>query len=338
MVVVMQPQATEDHVVEVDAKLTAVGFRTQIIYGVKRTVVAAVGDRQAVESLGLRFCPGVEKVVPIMKPFKLASREVKEDNTVIQIKDVTIGGKELAVIAGPCAVESREQLLEAARAASAAGARLLRGGAFKPRTSPYSFQGMEEQGLKLLAEASELTGMVTVSEVIDEESLAAALDYIDVLQIGARNMQNFRLLKAAGKSGKPVLLKRGLSATVEEWLMAAEYVMSEGNPHVILCERGIRTFESYTRNTLDISAVPLVKGLSHLPVVVDPSHATGKRELVLPMAMAAVAAGADGLLVEMHPDPARALCDGPQSLNPREFSHLMERIEPIAGAVGKTVG
>ncbi|SHE61824.1 3-deoxy-D-arabinoheptulosonate-7-phosphate synthase [Desulforamulus putei DSM 12395] len=337
MVVVMQPQATEEHILDVDARLTAVGFRTQVIYGVKRTVVAAVGDRRVIESLGLEALPGVEKVVPIMKPFKLASREVKEENTVIQVKGATIGGKELAVIAGPCAVESREQLIEAAWAAREAGARFLRGGAFKPRTSPYSFQGMEEQGLKLLAEASELTGMVTVSEVIDEESLAMALDYIDILQIGTRNMQNFRLLKAAGKSDKPILLKRGLSATVEEWLMAAEYVMSEGNQNVILCERGIRTFESYTRNTLDLSAVPLVQGLSHLPVVVDPSHATGKRDLVLPMAMAAVAAGASGLLVEMHPDPSRALCDGPQSLSPREFAQLMEKIRPVAAAVGKTL-
>ncbi len=337
MVVVMQPQATEKHVVEVDSKLTAVGFRTQVIYGDKRTVVAAVGDRRALESLGLEALPGVEKVVPIMKPFKLASREVRDENTVIQVKDVTIGGNELAVIAGPCAVESREQLMEAARAARAAGAKLLRGGAFKPRTSPYSFQVMEEQGLKLLAEASERTGMVTVSEVIDEESLAMAVGYIDIVQIGARNMQNFRLLRAAGKAGKPILLKRGLSATVEEWLMAAEYVMSEGNQQVILCERGIRTFESYTRNTLDLSAVPLVMGLSHLPVVVDPSHATGKRDLVLPMALAAVAAGASGLLVEMHPDPPRALCDGPQSLSPEEFAQLMEKIRLVAAAVGKTL-
>ncbi|CCO08902.1 3-deoxy-7-phosphoheptulonate synthase [Desulforamulus hydrothermalis] len=337
MVVVMQPQATQQHIAAVDDRLTAEGFRTQVIYGEKRTVVAAVGDRRVMETLGLEALPGVEKVVPIMKPFKLASREVKEENTVIRVKGASVGGSELAVIAGPCAVESREQLLAAAWAVRAAGAKFLRGGAFKPRTSPYSFQGMEEQGLKLLAEASELTGLVTVSEVIDEESLAMALDYIDILQIGARNMQNFRLLKAAGKSGKPILLKRGLSATVEEWLMAAEYIMSEGNQQVILCERGIRTFETYTRNTLDLSAVPLVMGLSHLPVVVDPSHATGKRDLVLPMAMAAVAAGAGGLLVEMHPEPARALCDGQQSLSPREFAQLMTKLKPVAKAVGKSL-
>jgi len=333
----MHPHAREEHISEVDHHLTTAGFRTQVIVGVKRTVVAAVGDRRAIESLGLEALPGVEKVVPIMKPFKLASREVKEENTVVKIKNTTIGGRELAVIAGPCAVESRDQLMEAAWAAREGGAKLLRGGAFKPRTSPYSFQGMEEQGLKLLAEASEATGLATVSEVIDEYSLAMALDYIDVLQIGARNMQNFRLLQAAGKSGKPILLKRGLSATVEEWLMAAEYIMSGGNQDVILCERGIRTFETYTRNTLDISAVPLVKGLSHLPVVVDPSHATGKRELVQPMAVAAVAAGADGLLVEMHPNPARALCDGPQSLNPQDFSQLMEKIRTVAAAIGRTI-
>ncbi|WP_003540332.1 3-deoxy-7-phosphoheptulonate synthase [Desulfotomaculum nigrificans] len=337
MVVVMQPQAGEEHVLEVESRLTAVGFRTHVIYGVKRTVIAAVGDRRVIESLDLEALPGVEKVVPIMKPFKLASREVKEESTVIKIKDVAIGAKELSIIAGPCAVESRDQLMEAAYAVRRAGAKLLRGGAFKPRTSPYSFQGMEEEGLKLLAEASELTGLVTVSEVVDEESLELAQNYIDILQIGTRNMQNFRLLKAAGKSGKPVLLKRGLSATVEEWLMAAEYIIAEGNPNVILCERGIRTYEPYTRNTLDLSAVPLVKGLSHLPIIVDPSHATGKRDLVLPMAMAAVAAGADGLLIEMHPDPARALCDGPQSLSPGEFARLMERLKPLAAAVNRSI-
>lgn len=337
MVVVMYPLAKEEQIAAVDARLTAMGFRVQVIYGAKRTVVAAVGDRRAIESLGLEALPGVEKVVPIMKPYKLASREASEESTVIQIRDVTVGGNQLAVIAGPCAVESREQLIEAARAARQAGARFLRGGAFKPRTSPYSFQGMEEQGLKLLAEASEITGMITVSEVIDEYSLAMAAEYIDVLQIGARNMQNFQLLKAAGQSNKTILLKRGLSATIEEWLMAAEYIISEGNRSVILCERGIRTFETYTRNTLDLSAVPLVKTLSHLPVVVDPSHATGKRELVLPMSMAAVAAGADGLLVEMHPDPARALCDGPQSLDPQQFSQLMEAVRPVAAAVGKSL-
>ncbi|MDO7788629.1 3-deoxy-7-phosphoheptulonate synthase [Desulforamulus aquiferis] len=337
MVVVMLPQASEEQIAEVDAKLIAMGCRTQVIHGVKRTVVAAMGDRRAVEAMGLEAMPGVEKVVPIMKPFKLASREVKEENSVVSIKNVTIGGNEVAIVAGPCAVEGREQLLEAARIAKAAGAKLLRGGAFKPRTSPYSFQGMEEEGLKLLAEAAETTGLVTVTEVIDEHSLEIARDYVDILQIGTRNMQNFRLLKAAGMSGKPIVLKRGLSATIEEWLMAAEYIMSEGNKDVILCERGIRTFETYTRNTLDLSAVPLVKGLSHLPVIVDPSHATGKRELVVPMSLASVAAGADGLLVEMHPDPSKALCDGPQSLDPELFGQLMASLEPVAAAMGKTI-
>lgn len=335
MVVVMLPHASEEQIAEVDARLTSLGCRTQVIYGVKRTVVAAMGDKRAVEAMELEAMPGVEKVVPIMKPFKLASREVREESTVITVKDITIGGNEVVVIAGPCAVESREQLLEAARQVSAAGAKLLRGGAFKPRTSPYSFQGMEEEGLKLLAEAAEVTGLVTVTEVIDEYSLELAKDYVDILQIGTRNMQNFRLLKAAGLSGKPIVLKRGLSATIEEWLMAAEYIMSEGNKDVILCERGIRTFETYTRNTLDLSAVPLVKGLSHLPVIVDPSHATGKRELVVPMSLAAVAAGADGLLVEMHPDPAKALCDGPQSLNPEQFSQFMATLGPVAAVMGK---
>lgn len=335
MVVVMWPHAGEEQIKEVDERLLAMGCRTQIIYGVKRTVVAAMGDRRAIESMELEALPGVEKVVPIMKPFKLASREVKEDNTVVKVKGVSIGGEEVAIIAGPCAVESREQLLASAEIVKECGAKLLRGGAFKPRTSPYSFQGMEEEGLKLLAEAAETTGLVTVTEVIDERSLEVARDYVDILQIGTRNMQNFQLLKAAGHSGKPIVLKRGLSATMEEWLMAAEYIMSEGNKDVILCERGIRTFETYTRNTLDLSAVPMIKALSHLPVIVDPSHATGKRELVVPMCRAAVAAGADGLLVEMHPDPARALCDGPQSLNPDQFGQLMSSLGPVARAIGK---
>ena len=294
-----------------------------------------LGDRRFINSLGLEIMPGVEKVVPIMKPYKLVCRDVQGQDSRIAAGNAVIGGGHLTVIAGPCAVESREQLLEAARVAKAAGATVLRGGTFKPRTSPYSFHGMEEEGLKLMAEAAALTGLATVTEVIDKQSLDLAVDYVDILQVGARNMQNFQLLREVGRAGKPVLLKRGLSATIEEWLMAAEYIMCEGNERVILCERGIRTFETSTRNTLDLSAVPLVKELSHLPVIVDPSHATGNRRLVGPMSRAAVAAGADGLLIEMHPTPDTALCDGPQSLTPGEFITLMAELKVLTGAMGR---
>jgi 3-deoxy-7-phosphoheptulonate synthase len=282
--------------------------------------------------------PGVEKILPIMKPYKLVSRESKGKHSLVKVKDVTIGGNELTIIAGPCAVESREQLLTAARRVRQAGANILRGGAFKPRTSPYSFQGLEEEGLKILAEASQETGLVTVTEIIDEKSLDLALKYVDMVQVGSRNMQNYHLLRMVGRSDKPVLLKRGFSSTIEEWLMAAEYIVSEGNENVVLCERGIRTFENATRNTLDLSAVPLVKGLSHLPVLVDPSHATGIQRLVAPMGRAAVAAGADGLLVEVHPEPSKALCDGPQSLTPEDFDSMMAEIRMVAAAVGRVVG
>ncbi|MEW5954786.1 MAG: 3-deoxy-7-phosphoheptulonate synthase [Bacillota bacterium] len=277
----------------------------------------------------------VEKVIPIMKPYKLVCRDVRGQDSRIQAGSALVGGGHLTVIAGPCAVESREQLLEAARVARAAGATILRGGTFKPRTSPYSFQGLEEEGLKLMAEAAALTGLATVTEVVDKHSLDLAVNYVDILQIGTRNMQNFQLLREVGRSGKPVLLKRGLSATIEEWLMAAEYIMCEGNERVILCERGIRTFETSTRNTLDLSAVPLVKELSHLPVIVDPSHATGNRRLVAPMSRAAVAAGADGLLIEMHPSPETALCDGPQSLTPGELMTLMNELQALTVAMGR---
>ncbi|AFV12823.1 phospho-2-dehydro-3-deoxyheptonate aldolase AroF [Thermacetogenium phaeum DSM 12270] len=270
-----------------------------------------------------------------MKSYRLVSREAKTEKTLVRVRDAVFGGERVVVIAGPCAVESREQLLAVAVRVCRAGACMLRGGAFKPRSSPYSFQGLGREGLKLLAEASAATGLATVTEVIDEASLELALDYVDMLQIGARNMQNFSLLRAVGRSGKPVLLKRGLSATVEEWLMAAEYIVAEGNGNVVLCERGIRTFERATRNTLDLSAVPLVQELSHLPVIVDPSHATGDRRLVVPMSRAAVAAGADGLILEVHPEPENALCDGVQSLSPDSFDRLMAELQPIAAAVGR---
>jgi len=337
MVVVMNLAAGPEQIQAVQQRLEQFGFEIHIIRGVNRLVIGAVGDRRMISSLGLEVMPGVEKIVPIMKPYKLVSRESKEQNSLVKVKDVVIGGDDIVVIAGPCAVESREQLLTAARMVRRAGAVILRGGAFKPRTSPYSFQGLEEEGLKLLAEASAETGLVAVTEIIDEASLELALEYVDIIQVGARNMQNFRLLRAVGRSGKPVLLKRGLSATIEEWLMAAEYVVSEGNENVVLCERGIRTYESATRNTLDLSAVPVVKGQSHLPVIVDPSHATGKRKLVAPMAKAAVAAGADGLLIEVHPEPDKALSDGQQSLTPEDFSSLMAELREVAAAVGRRI-
>lgn len=335
MVIVMDLKATPEEIADVEERLEKLGFEIHMIRGVNRLVIGAVGDRRVISSLGLEIMPGVEKVVPIMKPYKLVSRESKGEDSLVRVKDLIVGGNEVTVIAGPCAVESREQLLAAARKVREAGAGILRGGAFKPRTSPYSFQGMEEDGLKLLAEASAQTGLATVTEVVDEISLEMAVQYVDMVQIGARNMQNFRLLRMAGRAGKPVLLKRGLSATIEEWLMAAEYIVSEGNENVILCERGIRTFETATRNTLDLSAVPLVKGLSHLPVIVDPSHATGERRLVGPMSRAAIAAGADGLIIEVHPDPRKALCDGPQSLTPEDFDALMLELKAIAAAVGR---
>lgn len=336
MVVVMEPGAPPETIQAVSERLAAQGFQPHLIHGVSRIVIAAVGERRTADTSGLENLPGVEKVVPIMKPYKLASREARGEDSVVKAGRVAVGGgRSVVVMAGPCAVESREQLFMAAQVVKRAGATVLRGGAFKPRTSPYSFQGLAEKGLQLLAEAATWAGLATVSEVIDQESLDMAKDYVDILQIGARNMQNFRLLRAAGRSGKPVLLKRGLSATIEEWLMAAEYIMSEGNEQVILCERGIRTFERLTRNTLDLSAVSLAKILSHLPVMVDPSHATGDRRLVAPMAKAALAAGADGLLIEVHPEPAQALCDGQQSLNPEQFTVLMRDLQAVALAAGR---
>lgn len=337
MVVVMKMNSAQEQIDRVNEWLHDRGFQTHMITGVKRIVIGAVGDKRSVAMSNIEALPGVEKVMRVMKPYKLVSREYKEENSVVQVGPVKVGGQGLVVVAGPCAVESKDQLVTAARAVCKSGAVVLRGGAYKPRTSPYSFQGLEEEGLRLLAEAAEETGLATVTEVIDEESLSMAVNYVDMIQIGARNMQNFRLLQLAGKANKPVLLKRGLSATVEEWLMAAEYIIASGNENVILCERGIRTFENSTRNTLDLSAVALAKTLTHLPVIVDPSHATGKRELVGPMSRAALASGADGLIVEVHPDPQTALCDGPQSLDPVEFDSLMAGLRPLASAVGRVL-
>ncbi|HHW61251.1 MAG TPA: 3-deoxy-7-phosphoheptulonate synthase [Syntrophomonadaceae bacterium] len=329
MVVVMQAGASEEQLLQVEDRLHHDGFKVHLSRGANRIIIGAIGNTEQVDRRALEALPGVEKIISITRPFKLASREFQPENTIIQIGDHCLGDGSLIMIAGPCAVEGREKYLQAAWAVKKAGADLLRGGAFKPRTSPYSFQGLGEEGLKIMAEARELTGLPIVTELMDQKSLDMVVEYADIVQIGARNMQNFLLLKDLGSINKPVLLKRGMSATIEEWLMAAEYILMSGNPQVILCERGIRTFETYTRNTLDLSAVPLVKELSHLPVLVDPSHGTGKRELVAPMAMAAAACGADGLIIEMHPHPEEAWSDGPQSLVPEQLSHLIKHCQGL---------
>lgn len=333
MVIVMKKGATPDQINAVHDKLTKAGFNVHLSEGTNRTILGAVGDRLRLEHGSLQAMPGVENVVAILKPFKMASREYKADNTIVKIGNATFGDGSVPVIAGPCAVEGREQFIETAVAVWERGALMLRGGAFKPRTSPYSFQGLGEEGLKIMAQAREITGLPIVTEVMDQKSVPMVAEYVDMIQIGARNMQNFYLLKEVGRYNKPVLLKRGLSATIEEWLMAAEYILDSGNGQVILCERGIRTFETYTRNTLDLSAIPLVKNLSHLPVIVDPSHGTGKRDLVIPMSLAAVACGCDGLIVEVHTNPAEAWSDGPQSLTPDDFGVLTAQVQAVLQAV-----
>src|SRR5512134_200418 len=330
MIIVMRQGASKKELNEVLKKIREFGYKTHIIHGVERDVIGAIGDErgkarlQALESLS-----GVEKVVPILKPYKLASREIKAEPTVIEV-----GGDGFTVIAGPCSVESREQILETATAVKKAGAHILRGGAYKPRTSPYSFQGMEEEGLKLLAEAREATGLPVVTEIVNPADAEVIAKYADMFQVGARNVQNFALLKVLGQSDKPIFLKRGMMTTIEEFLMSAEYILSEGNRRVILCERGIRTFERATRNTLDISAVPVLKGMTHLPVVVDPSHAAGHWQYVLPLAKAAAAVGADGLMIEVHYRPEEAVSDGLQSLKPEKFRELMREIKPFVRAAG----
>lgn len=337
MVIVMAHDATDADIEAVVKKIEDLGFRAHLSRGVERTIIGIIGDERQLAGVPLEALPGVEAVLPILRPYKLASRIMREEGTVIRIGDVTIGGETIQVMAGPCAVESREQLLRTAEEVKKAGARILRGGAFKPRTSPYAFQGLEEKGLEILAEAREKFGLLIVTEVMDPRSVPLVAAYADIIQVGTRNMQNFFLLRELGKVNRPVLLKRGLSATIEEWLMAAEYILAHGNPNVILCERGIRSFETYTRNTLDLSAVPVVKYLSHLPIIVDPSHGLGKWRFVTPMARAAIAAGADGLLVEVHPWPAEALCDGAQSLTPENFHIMMQDVRKIAAAVGRQV-
>ena len=328
MVITMQRGATREQVDHVIERVEALGYESHPIYGVERTVVAAVGDERGRYQLeALASLPGVEKVTPILQPYKLVGSEIHPERSVVDVAGVKFGSGQFGVVAGPCSVEGRDQILGAARAVKKAGAKLLRGGAFKPRTSPYSFQGLAEDGLKLLAEARAETGLGIVTEVMDSRDVGLVVEYADALQVGARNMQNFTLLREVGHAGKPVILKRGASATIEEWLMSAEYVLSEGNRDVILCERGIRTFETYTRNTFDLSAIPAVRGLSHLPVVADPSHGTGVRDLVAPMSKAAVAAGADGLLIEVHPAPEEAFSDGAQSLLPDQFEALMAELQ-----------
>jgi 3-deoxy-7-phosphoheptulonate synthase len=339
MLVVMQRGAPKRVIRAVEAEIRRMGYRPHPIYGVERTVIGCIGDERGKTRLqSLETCSGVEAVIPILKPYKLAGLELHKEKSRVKVgRGVVFGGKRIPVIAGPCSVEGRGQLLETAAAVKAAGASALRGGAYKPRTSPYSFQGLEEKGLILLDEARSQTGLPICTEVMKESVVDLVAQHADILQIGARNMQNYDLLKAVGQLRKPVLLKRGLANTVQEWLMSAEYVMSEGNLQVILCERGIRTFETATRNTLDLSAVSVLKRETHLPVVVDPSHGTGHAEYVADMAVAAVAAGADGLMIEVHPNPHAAWSDGPQSLTPERFRQLMERVRKVARAVGREV-
>jgi 3-deoxy-7-phosphoheptulonate synthase len=337
MIVVLKPGLSQEEIRKVIERIESFGLKAHVSEGKERTIIGAIGDERLLADQTMESFPGVEKVLPILKPYKLVSREFQKEDTIIEVNGHKIGGKKIHVMAGPCSVESREQVLAAALPVKEAGATFIRGGAFKPRTSPYSFQGMGEEGLDLLAYARQTTGLPIITEVLDTRDVELVYRYADILQIGARNMQNFKLLTEVGKVDKPVLLKRGLSATIQEFLLSAEYIASEGNRKIILCERGIRTYETETRNTLDLSAVPLLKQLSHLPVFVDPSHATGRWDLVAPMALAAVAAGADGLLIEVHPRPEVALSDGPQSLKPEKFAALMRQLKKVAQAIGREI-
>ncbi len=337
MIVVMSPLATKENLENVVKKLESMNLRTHLSTGDERTIVGVIGDKKIIANLEMEMMAGVEKTVRITEKYKLVSRDFHPQDTVIDVDGVKIGGKEIVVMAGPCAVENLEQLREAAAAVKKSGAKILRGGAYKPRTSPYDFQGLGEEGLKLLRQVADEFDMKVVTEVVDREDIALMENYADILQVGARNMQNFQMLKALGKAKKPVMLKRGLSATISEWLNAAEYIMNGGNENVMFCERGIRTYETFTRNTFDLSAVAAIKELSHLPIVADPSHGTGRRPMVAPMARAAIAAGADALMIEVHPHPEIALSDGNQSLTPADFQALMENLGDIAKAVGRTL-
>lgn len=335
MIVVMESNAKEETINSVVEKLKKKGFAIHLSAGVERTIIGAVGDKSRLADLSIEAMAGVDRVINILAPYKLASREFKSEDTIIKIGDVTIGGSEIQIMAGPCAIESRKQAFEIAEIVKRSGAKIMRGGAFKPRTSPYAFQGLGEEGLKILKEAGDAHGLKIITEVMEPGNVELVAKYSDILQIGTRNMQNFPLLMEVAKTDKPVLIKRGLSATIEEWIMAAEYVLKGGNSQVMLCERGIRTFETHTRNTLDLSAVVAAKQLTHLPIIVDPSHGTGKWKLVGPMALAAVAAGTDGLIIEIHPRPSEALCDGSQSLTEENFIKLFDKVKVIAKAMDR---
>jgi 3-deoxy-7-phosphoheptulonate synthase len=337
MIIIMKMSSSDDEIEAVISRVTKEGFKTHVSRGEERTIIGVIGDERRLDRGAVSRMQGVDRVVPVLRPFKLASRDFQPEDTKIPINGQVVGGEKVVVMAGPCSVENINLMMETANAVKKAGAHLLRGGAFKPRTSPYSFQGMGEDGLKILADVRQETGLHIVTEVMAPEQVDLVVKYADVLQIGTRNMQNYALLNAVGKTRMPVLLKRGMMSTIEELLMSAEYIMSNGNHQVMLCERGIRTFEKYTRNTLDINAVPVLKELTHLPVIVDPSHATGKWTLVKAASKAAVAAGADGLIIEVHPNPAEALSDGEQSLKPRRFAELMAEVSRVAEAVGRTV-
>ena len=338
MILVMRRHAEQGEIQAVVDKVNDLGFKAHLSTGEERTIIGVIGDERPLSDSVFRLMDGVEKVVRILKPYKLASRDFHPHDTIVPINGTSVGGDKVVMMAGPCTVESREQALETAYAIKEAGVHIMRGGAYKPRTSPYSFQGLGAKGLEILAEVRETTGLAIVTEVMAPELVPVVSQCADILQVGARNMQNYSLLHAVGESGKPVLLKRGMMSTMEELLMSAEYILSHGNYRVILCERGIRTFETYTRNTLDLSAIPVLKQFTHLPVIVDPSHATGNWEWVTPLSLAAVAAGAHGLLVEVHPHPDKALCDGAQSLRTDRFVELMDKLRIVAEAVGRSVG
>jgi 3-deoxy-7-phosphoheptulonate synthase len=337
MVIVMEKHTEEAKIEKVVAELIKRGFDVHRSTGADQTVLGVVGDVASIDPREFEVMDGVQEAVRVSEPYKLSSRTFKRDTTVVKVNGCSVGGKDVVVMAGPCTIENEKQLFATAEAVARAGAKVLRGGAYKPRTSPYAFQGMGIEGLKLMQAAGKEFGLGTVSEVMEISQIEKMMEYVDILQVGARNMQNFNLLSALGQVRKPILLKRGMSATVQEWLLAAEYIMSGGNYQIILCERGIRTFDTYLRNTLDIAAIPVVQKLSHLPIIVDPSHATGRRDKVMPMARASVAAGADGLLIEVHVEPDKALCDGPQSLYPEQFVELMDELRIIVPAVRRTL-
>ena len=337
MIIVMKPDATKENIQKVEERLHQVGLKAHLSTGEDCTIIGVIGDRKKIANLEVSMLEGVEKTVRITEKYKLVSRHFHPEDTIVDVDGVKIGGKEVVVMAGPCSVESIEQLREAAKAVKAGGAKFLRGGAFKPRTSPYDFQGLAEEGLKMLREVADEEGLKVVTEIVDKDDIELVGKYADIYQVGARNMQNFQLLKALGKAKKPVMLKRGLAATISEWLNAAEYIIAGGNEQVIFCERGIRTYETFTRNTLDLSAVAAIKELSHLPIIVDPSHGTGRWEMVRPMARAAVAAGCDGLIIEVHPHPEVALSDGDQSLTPKNFNALMGELGKICDVMGRTL-